>query len=422
MVLLPPKSYYLGGILMKKAFVILSFFSIFLITEVVLASTPIGYIDQVVKEGSSWKVKGWACEPYLGQAIKVQLYLNNLAVGTSIFTNKSAELDVHSACGTNANLGIKYRFVISVPTGTPLSGQSVKVNATSPGGVASLTHSNVMGLPSSNVTPDQILAAASRIMLVVAHQDDEIVFSPFLGRYCASKTCIVLTTLNGAASNSQWASEWAASMLKFPVLVGNYEAGGFSSPAPNENPSTVLLRWESEAVANGLISLNKILADKIDLFRPNVILTFDPRHGTSCHAAHRATGEAVRRGVAAYSGTTAFDKTNLFFLTTRRIDGIADSGLSYMGLTPIAPQDRNSVVYAANDYISSSKGTGWGFLQTLLNIYKTQFTTAQANSVVNTDELERTTAFQRVTHYNANDTRYVNAYLRDPRFVACPSW
>jgi len=377
----------------------------------------------VVKEGSSWKVKGWACEPYLGQAIKVQLYLNNLAVGTPIFTNKSAELDVHSACGTNANLGIKYRFVISVPTGTPLSGQSVKVNATSSGGiVASLTHSNAMGLPSSSVTPDQILNASTRIMLVIAHQDDEIVFAPFLGRYCASKTCIVLTTQNGAAANPQWANEWATSMSKFPVLVGNYEAGDFSAAAPNENPSAVLLRWETEAAMNGLVSLNKILADKIDRFRPNVILTFDPRHGTSCHAAHRATGEAVRKAVAAYSGTTAFNKSNLLFLTTRRVDGITDSGLSYMGLPPIAPQDKDSVVYAANDYISSSKGTGWGFLQTLLNIYKTQFTTSLANSVVNTDELERTTAFQRVTHYNATDTRYVNAYLRDPRFVACPSW
>jgi LmbE family N-acetylglucosaminyl deacetylase len=381
----------------------------------VIAAQPKGYIDQVVFENNQWKIKGWACEPFLGRAIQVQLFLNNQVIGTPVYTNQTAEVAIHSACGTHVSSGIKYRFAISLSSSISLSGQSVKVNAISSGGTVALNGSNQFGLPNNSQTPDKILAAANRILLIVAHQDDEIVFAPFLGRYCESKTCKIVSTTNDPVR----AGEWPVSMSKFPAQS---DLGEFVWNDPNEHPSVVLQRWENQAASVGLINLNNVIAREIDRFRPDVILTFDPRHGTTCHSEHRATGEAVRRGVAAYTGANFPDKTKLFFLTTRRVDDTADSGAPYMGLAPIAPMDKTSVVYSAEDFISAAKGTGWQFVRTLLKVYPSQFPSTFADSVLNTPQLERTTAFQRVTNYSPSDSKYINANLYDPRFFMCPSW
>lgn len=395
-----------------------SIFSISLayISGYAMAAQPTGYIDQVVFQNNKWTVKGWACEPFLGRAINVRVYLNNVAVGVAALTNQSAEVGIHTACGTNVTSGIKYRFAVALSSGTSLSGQSVRVDAIGPGGTVAINKSNQFGLPSNSQTPDKILAAASRILLMTAHQDDEIVFSPFIGRYCQTKICRIVT----ATKDPVRAGEWPISIGKFPF--NSSDLGAFSWSDPNEHPSVVLQKWNIESANLGLINLNNVIAREIDKFRPDVILTFDPRHGTSCHSEHRAVGEAVRLGVAAYAGVNFPDKTKLFFLTTRRVDGVTENGSAFSALLPIVPTDKNSVVYSADDFISTSKGTGWQFLTTLMGVYPSQFTSASINAVLNTNSLERTTAFQRVTNYLPNDSRYINAYLADPAFFACPSW
>lgn len=393
---------------------VLSIFSCILSGRVI-AALPQGFIDQVVIQNNTWTIKGWACQPYLGSAVKVQAYLNNVAVGVPINTNQPAEVAIHTACGTNITSGIKYRFEIALSSISSISGQSIKVNAIGPGGTVALNRSNQFGLPSNSQTPDKVLAAASRILLIIAHQDDEILFSPFLGRYCGPKTCKIVTATNDPVR----AGEWPVSMGKFPAQSS---LGGFSWNSPNERPSVVLSKWNNEAASLGFINMNNIIKLEIDNFRPDVILTFDPRHGSSCHSEHRAVGEAVRLGVAAYTGANFPDKSKLFFLTTRRVDGLTENGSPYTALVPIAPIDKNSVVYSANDFISTAKGTGWEFLINLMRTYPSQFSLASVNAALNTNSLERTTAFQRVTNYSPTDSRYTDAYLYDPAFVQCPPW
>lgn len=380
-----------------------------------MAAPPQGYIDQVVFQNNQWTIKGWACQPYLGSAIKVQVYLNDQPVGVPVYTNQSAEVAIHTICGTNQTSGIKYRFAIALSSTTPVAGQQVKVNAIGPGGTVAINRSNQFGLPSSSQTPDKVLAAANRILLLIAHQDDEILFSPFLGKYCDLKQCRIVT----ATHDTVRSGEWPISMSKFPAQS---DLGGFSWNNPDERPSIVLQRWNTEAVNLGFTNFNGVIANEIDRFHPDVILTFDPRHGTSCHSEHRAVGEAVRLGVAAYTGVNFPDKTKLYFLTTRRVDGVTETGAPFTALLPIAPIDKNSVVYSADDFISSAKGTGWQFLISLMKVYQSQFSSSAVNAALNTNSLERTTVFQRVTYYSSTDTRYVNAYLYDPAFTACPAW
>ena len=379
-----------------------------------MAGTPIGFIDQVVRENGQYRVKGWACQPGLGQPIQVRLYLNNQASGSFYHTDLVAESAVHAACGTNSGSGTRYRY--SIPyTGTILAGQKVRIDATGPGGTAILNSSNQFGLPANNQTPDAVFSTANRVLLFVAHQDDEIVFSPFLRTYCGSgKSCKIVTATNDPAR----ANEWPTSISKFPAQG---DLGGFRWNDPNEHPSIVLQRWEVDALNAGLGSLNAIIANEIVKFAPDVIVTFDPRHGTSCHSEHRAVGEAVRQGVSAYTGKSFADKSKLYFLTTRRIDDQTDSGVSYMGLAPIAPTDNTSVVYSADDAVSFGI-TGWRFVKILMETYPSQFSQAASNGILSAPSLERTTAFQRVTDYLASDTRYTNAVAYYPRFFNCPTF
>lgn len=390
--------------------------SVALFAGKVSAATPIGYIDQVVRENNKWVVKGWACQPSLGSVIQVRLFVDNVQSGNTVYTNQTAETAVHNACGTSSSLGPPYRFALPY-TGATLSNQALRVQALGPGGTSNLGGSNEFRLPRNSQTPDAVLSASHRILLLIAHQDDEIVFAPFIKLYCGiyGKTCKIVTATNDPVR----AQEWPVSVAKFPAQS---DLGGFSSStSPLDRPSLILQRWNTEAAAIGLIDLNGVIAREINIFSPDVILTFDPRHGTSCHPEHRAVGEAVRQGVLAYTGTAFSDKSKLFFLTTRRIDGVADNGISYTGLAPIAPKDNSSTVYSAYDFVSWGV-TGWQFAKTLMETYPSQFSSTASSGILSTPPLERTTAFQRVTDYFATDTRYTNAVVNYPRMFNCPSF
>lgn len=394
---------------------IVGFAAMSLVMGKAIAASPIGYIDQVVKEGSLIRVKGWACQPGYNGAIKVRLYLNNQSSSSLITTAVPSEAAIHDRCGTSS---AKHRFTLIVPFGTSYSGQKVRVDAVGVSNqTASITGSNTFHLPMNNQTPDKVFSAAQRILLFVGHQDDEILFSPFLGRYCESKTCKIISATNDPVR----VYEWPAAMAKFPAQSA---VASLASPMPNAKPSQVLSAWDQQLAAMGATT-NSAVAVEIDKFRPDVILTLDPRHGTSCHPTHRAIGEAVRKGVAAYSGAHFADKTKLYFLTTRRIDYVEHTPTGshgILGLVPSAPKDPTSVVYSGNDWLSSSKGSGWNFAATLVKVYGSQFTDADHARVLAAPELERTTAFQRVTDYVASDTDYTRGDLRDPRMLKCSSW
>ena len=118
-----------------------------------------------------------------------------------------------------------------------------------------------------------------RVLLVIAHPDDELLFSPYLGPRCSTgaATCaIVLLTRgeNGGDPNVR-AAEMAASAAALHASVVSYAHADIMEP------------WiEREAIV-------REIGDAIAAFQPDTIFTFDPEHGTTGHPAHRETGALV---------------------------------------------------------------------------------------------------------------------------------
>ena len=385
-------------------------------------ATPIGWVSQVVLEGGVWRVKGWACEPGYGQTIGLDIYVGSTHLSWfPVPTTEWAEPDVHQACGTSPALGLTYRY--SVPLNFSPAGQTITVTGVGPYGNAALSLSGQFHLPSNSNHPATVLATASKILLYTAHPDDEIIFAPLLGTYCAGKTCkIVVTTKGGGPS--------AVCHLNPMTLCGSYNSTtGYANidairtgemqtaashvPATLEQASltagligtgvtvqTVIDRWTIELAAQGA-TFNSIVANEIDTFRPDVILTFDPRHGSTCHVEHRAVGRAIREGVVAYSGGN-FNKSNLFIITSHRV--VTSTGV---GLTPVAPTSLKSTVYSAMDMIPSKGKTGWAYTIEDMGYHPSQFTSTDITNLTNAEALDKTTALAKgVDDYIDGDVDY----------------
>ena len=113
-----------------------------------------------------------------------------------------------------------------------------------------------------------------RLLWIGAHPDDEALLAPLLGPTCAARgndcTFVVLTN-----ASPQRAAEFqrSAAALHAHAIQWNL-------------PDTFdVTQWGDRA------ALVSMLASTIAAEAPTVIYTFDPRHGSSCHPAHRETGQ-----------------------------------------------------------------------------------------------------------------------------------
>ena len=228
-----------------------------------------------------------------------------------------------------------------------------------------------------------------------------------LGRYCNFKLCrVVVATTNRTYHPDP--NEFVNSMSSYPAV---YDRGTFSSLlASSRTPAQVLSAWNSEAFGFGLRDMTNVIKLEIEKFQPDVILTFDPRHGSTCHPEHRAAGQAVIDGVASYP----FDPTKVFLLTSRRIDF---SG--YSGLTPAAPGDRFGAIYNAVDFMPAKSMSGWSYLAYLRSLYPTQFSGSDVTAVHSAPMGDRVTAFLALDKYISSDSRYTNSSSRDVRIIDC---
>ncbi len=182
------------------------------------------------------------------------------------------------------------------------------------------------------------------------------------------------------------------------------------------SPQTALNDWSEQARQWGLVDLNNVVKLEIDKFVPDVILTFDPRHGTSCHPQHRAVGQGVIDGVRAYPGAN-FNKSNLFLLTSRRIDMP-----TYTASVPATATDRFNVVYDMHNYVHPKSMTGFEFLMAMLGHYPTQFNEAAMAAIRASDATDRVVGLLPIGNYHPDDSRYSDSHRSDPRIVNCAAF
>jgi GlcNAc-PI de-N-acetylase len=155
----------------------------------------------------------------------------------------------------------------------------------------------------------------AKILVVTAHPDDEILLAPFLAAHCidrgASCAILVLTRGEGGGDPEVRTGEMAraAALLNLRLLQWSYP--DLMEPWPERE------------------TLVRQIGDVIASERPDMILTFDPAHGTTGHPAHRETGAIVRDTGAA----------NVWFLETlARFEGqsfVLSSAECGDGLKPV---------------------------------------------------------------------------------------
>lgn len=149
--------------------------------------------------------------------------------------------------------------------------------------------------------------APHRILWIGAHPDDEILLSPLLGRDCVERgsSCAMLVMTRGEAGGAAEVrmGEMAASaaMLHatltqwmFPDVMADVDA-----------------TWS--AAAGGREALLARIAAAIEATAPTVVYTFDPRHGSTCHPAHRAIGALAAEAAARLALPVYFVETTSSF-------------------------------------------------------------------------------------------------------------
>ena len=138
--------------------------------------------------------------------------------------------------------------------------------------------------------PGSIPIPAS-LLWIGAHPDDEAVVAPLLSMWCREEQvrCTFLVLTRGEAG----ACLRADGCLPDVATVRSGEAGAASQLF---NATSILLtlpdgggvqapHWPSD--------LATTIAGYIEAVRPEMILTFDPRHGTTCHPDHREAARIV---------------------------------------------------------------------------------------------------------------------------------
>ena len=156
--------------------------------------------------------------------------------------------------------------------------------------------------PVAAVPPAGRIPSPASVLFVGAHPDDEVLLAPLLARWCndARARCSLLIATRGErgpcllpdgcqpdlASVRGGEAGSSAEYFGADLILLSLPDGGGAAPPP----------WApGTADAAGLTAT---LGAFIRAEAPEIVLTFDPRHGTTCHPDHRAIGELALDAVA----------------------------------------------------------------------------------------------------------------------------
>jgi LmbE family N-acetylglucosaminyl deacetylase len=179
----------------------------------------------------------------------------------------------------------------------------------------------------------------ANILVVTAHPDDEILLAPFLAAHCidrgASCAILVLTRGEGGGDPEVRTAEMARAAALLNLRLMQWSLPDIMGPWPDRD------------------DLVRHLGDVIASNRPDMILTFDPAHGTTGHPGHRETGALIRDTGAA----------DVWFLDTlARFEG--------EGFV-LSPSDPKSWAFRGD----------WSYAVRLAANHASQFTPAQVESL-----------------------------------------
>lgn len=213
--------------------------------------------------------------------------------------------------------------------------------------------------------PDALPDPAS-VLWIAAHPDDEVVVAPLLARWCIERQarCGFLILTRGEAGEcllpggcapdvrTVRSSEAGAAAALFgadAILLRLPDGGGAAEP-----------RWDDPAGDAG--DAVTTVARYIEAYRPELILTFDARHGTTCHPDHREVGRLVLEAAARLSF-----EPEVYLLETR-------VGFSAPPLRiDFDPAIARSIRYDANQFLPAFGAFAWDAVTEDMRRHASQF-------------------------------------------------
>lgn len=138
---------------------------------------------------------------------------------------------------------------------------------------------------------------ARNILWIAAHPDDELLAAPVLALFCREQNarCTIAVATKGERGTCELPScgtdlgalreqelRASAALFSASVIAGSFPDG------TSWSPQDVLVRWNAADP-----SVRDFIESILAQVQPDLVLTLDPRHGSTCHPDHRAIGRAV---------------------------------------------------------------------------------------------------------------------------------
>ena len=152
-------------------------------------------------------------------------------------------------------------------------------------------------LPAAGRSLAQRIALSGSVLWIGAHPDDEVLASPLLGQVCVElgARCSFLVATRGergvcelpGGCSPDVATVRTHEMEAAAALYGARLLQGDLADGTGTDPGAVLQAW-ARATPGGFGALQDRLKQAIAELAPATIVTFDPRHGSTCHPDHRA--------------------------------------------------------------------------------------------------------------------------------------
>ena len=158
---------------------------------------------------------------------------------------------------------------------------------------------------------DLAISAETKVLLVFAHPDDEVVCAGLITHFKKDGASVHLLTMTPAANtdeNIQRVQEVACSARK--LNMDKIEVAGIFNNTWEQVMSDSIVFWYDHQD-----SLKAIIRKKINLFQPRILVTFDTEIGGYGHPEHRISAALTRDVFDEYSVDTAYSPEMILQIT-----------------------------------------------------------------------------------------------------------
>ena len=249
--------------------------------------------------------------------------------------------------------------------------------------------------------------AGQRILWIGAHPDDETTVAPLLGAACLDRAaaCTFLIATRGEAGScglpacepelgSFRANEMRSAAALYGGDVVQWDLGDSTAATHDE----VALNWAQRV--GGVDALVHQVRSAIEAVRPTVVVTFDPRHGTTCHADHRAVAAltvlALRQmGAAAPPAWLAEVRFHI---------APDESSIGYVAAVPADPATQTFDAERAT--LRATGESAWRFLIATLHAHGSQFPPPKLAAFEAAPRTERSVTLLPLSSAVEDDARY----------------